>query len=133
MVQMDNSFSNKNADDGSSSSWESLATSKIVTGIDSVRTKTTGPAIHISRTVVYGLTMFLIGLISIPFLVIGTSRGFIEIFDNWVFTSRDTAVWFVYLLSGVIWSSIGLFIWNKRRRGAATPKQKPGDFGNNNV
>ncbi len=133
MVQMDNSFSNKNSEDNSSSSWESLATSKIVTGIDSVRTKTTGPAIHMSRTVVYGLTMFLIGLISIPFLVIGTSRGFIEIFDTWVFTSRDTAVWFVYLLSGVIWSSIGLFIWNKRPRGAATPKQKPGDFGNNNV
>jgi len=133
MVQMDNSFSNKNSEDNSSSSWESLATSKIVTGIDSVRTKTTGPAIHMSRTVVYGLTMFLIGLISIPFLVIGTSRGFIEIFDTWVFTSRDTAVWFVYLLSGVIWSSIGLFIWNKRPRGAATPKQKPGDFRNNNV
>jgi len=133
MVQMDNSFSNKNADDGSSSSWESLATSKIVTGIDSVRTKTTGPAIHISRTVVYGLTMFLIGLISIPFLVIGTSRGFIEIFDNWVFTSRDTAVWFVYLLSGIIWSSVGLFIWNKRPKGAATPKQNPVEFGSNNV
>ena len=133
MVQMDNSFSNKNSEDNSSSSWESLATSKIVTGIDSVRTKTTGPAIHMSRTVVYGLTMFLIGLISIPFLVIGTSRGFIEIFDTWVFTSRDTAVWFVYLLSGVIWSSIGLFIWNKRPRGAATPKQKLGDFRNNNV
>ena len=133
MVQMDNSFSNKNADDGSSSSWESLATSKIVTGIDSVRTKTTGPAIHISRTLVYGLTMFLIGLISIPFLVIGTSRGFIEIFDNWVFTSRDTAVWFVYLLSGIIWSSVGLFIWNKRPKGAATPKQNPVEFGSNNV
>ncbi len=132
MVQMDNSFSNKNAEDDSSS-WESLATSKIVTGIDSVRTKTTGPAIHISRTVVYGLTMFLIGLISIPFLVIGTSRGFIEIFDNWVFTSRDTAVWFVYLLSGIIWSSVGLFIWNKRPKGAATPKQKPVEFGSNNV
>jgi hypothetical protein len=133
MVQMDNSFSNKNTEDVSSSSWESLATSKIVTGIDAVRTKTTGPAIHISRTVVYGLTMFLIGLISIPFLVIGTSRGFIEIFDNWVFASRDTAVWFVYLLSGVIWSSIGLFIWNKRPKGAATPKQKPVDFGSKNV
>ncbi len=133
MVQMDNSFSNKKAEDDSSSSWESLATSKIVTGIDSVRTKTTGSAIHISRTVVYGLTMFLIGLISIPFLVIGTSRGFIEIFDNWVFTSRDTAVWFVYLLSGIIWSSIGLFIWNKRPKGAATPKQKPVEFGSNNV
>ena len=133
MVQMDNSFSNKNTEDSSSSSWESLVTSKIVTGIDSVRTKTTGPAIHLSRTVVYGLTMLLIGLISIPFLVIGTSRGFIEIFNTWVFTSRDTAVWFVYLLNGIIWSSIGLFIWNKRPKGAATPKQKPMDFGSKNA
>ncbi len=133
MVQMDNSFSNKNTEDGSSSSWESLATSKIVTGIDSVRTKTTGPAIHISRAVVYGLTMFLIGVISIPFLVIGTSRGLIEIFDKWVFTSRDTAVWFVYLLSGILWSGIGLFIWNKRPKGAATPKQNPVKVGSKNA
>ena len=122
MVQMDNSFSNNDMEDGSSTSWESVATSKIVDGVETVRTKTTGPAIHISRTVVYGLTMFLIGLISIPFLVIGTSRGVIEIFDNWVFSNRDTAVWFVYLLSGIVWSSVGIFIWIKRPKGAATPK-----------
>ena len=122
MVQMDNSFS-ENDKEKKSSSWENAATTKIVEGIDIVRTKTTGPAIHISRSIVYGLTMFLIILISIPFLIIGISRGMIEIFDQWVFPSRDISVWFVYLLSGVVWSSVGLLIWRKRPKGAATPKE----------
>ena len=123
MVQMDNSFS-ENDKEKKSSSWENAATTKIVEGIDIVRTKTTGPAIHISRSIVYGLTMFLIILISIPFLIIGISRGMIEIFDQWVFPSRDISVWFVYLLSGVVWSSVGLLIWRKRPKDAATPKQR---------
>ena len=122
MVQMDNSFS-ENDEEKKSSSWESAATEKIVESIDIIRTKTTGPAIHISRSIVYGLTMFLIILISIPFLIIGISRGMIEIFDQWVFPSRDISVWFVYLLSGVVWSSVGLLIWRKRPKGAATPKE----------
>ena len=122
MVQIDNPFS-ENDEEKKSSSWESAATTKIVESFDIIRTKTTGPAIHISRSIVYGLTMFLITLISIPFLIIGISRGMIEIFDQWVFPSRDISVWFVYLVSGVVWSSVGLLIWRKRPKGAATPKE----------
>jgi len=133
MVQTENSFSNDGEKANPSTSWESIATKKIVDGVEVIRTKTTGPAIRISRTVVYGLTMSLIFLISIPFLVIGTSRGFIELFDHWVFSTRDTAVWFVYLMSGLIWTGVGLLIWKKRPKGAATPKQKVPDGGSDNV
>jgi len=122
MSQMQNSFSEK-SEGTIPSSWEKIATEKIVETVDTIRAKTSGPAIRISRTVVYGLTMMLILIVSIPFLVIGISRGFIEIFDQWVFSSHSTSVWFVYLLSGILWFLVGILIWRRRPRGAATPKQ----------
>ena len=85
--------------------------------------KTSGPAIRISRTLVYGLTATIIFLIALPFLFIGVSRGLIEIFDLWVFSERSRAVWFVYLLSATLWSTIGFLIWRRRPKGAATPKE----------
>ncbi len=122
MNQMQNSFSEK-SEEGIPSSWERVATEKIVETVNTIRAKTSGPAIRVSRTVVYGLTMILILIVSIPFLVIGVSRGLIEIFDQWIFSSHSTSVWFVYLLSGVLWTLVGILIWRKRPRGAATPKQ----------
>ena len=113
----------------SDTSIETLLTSKIVDQIDSVRTKTSGPAIRISRSVVYGLTTLLVILIALPFLFIGTSRGLIEIFDQWVFSERATAVWFVYLLSATLWSTVGLLIWRKRPKNAATPKETNSEIG----
>ena len=110
-------------DQKSTSSLETLITSKIVNQIENVRAKTSGPAIRISRTLVYGLTAIVIILIALPFLFIGVSRGLIEIFDLWVFSERSRAVWFVYLLSATLWSTIGLLIWRRRPRGAATPKE----------
>ena len=79
MVETDNIES---GDQKTNESLERLITSKIVDQIDSVRTKTSGPAIRISRSVVYGLTTLLVILIALPFLFIGTSRGLIEIFDQ---------------------------------------------------
>ena len=126
MVETDN---NESGDQKTNESLERLITSKIVDQIDSVRTKTSGPAIRISRSVVYGLTTLLVILIALPFLFIGTSRGLIEIFDQWVFSERATAVWFVYLLSATLWSTIGLLIWRKRPKNAAKPKKSNSEIG----
>ena len=120
-------------DQKSTSSLETLITSKIVNQIENVRAKTSGPAIRISRTLVYGLTAIVIILIALPFLFIGVSRGLIEIFDLWVFSERSRAVWFVYLLSATLWSTIGLLIWTRRPKGAATPKEGVSDMKGNNV
>ncbi|MBT94948.1 MAG: hypothetical protein CL431_03150 [Acidimicrobiaceae bacterium] len=110
-------------DQKSNDSFEALITTKIVNQIESIRTKTSGPAIRMSRTLVYGLTAILIILISVPFLFIGISRGLIEVFDNWVFSERSTAVWFVYILNATLWSTIGLLIWKRRPKDAALPKK----------
>ena len=110
-------------DQKSTASLETLITSKIVNQVENIRAKTSGPAIRISRTLVYGLTAIIIILIALPFLFIGVSRGLIEIFDLWVFSERSRAVWFIYLLSATLWSTIGFLIWRRRPKGAATPKE----------
>tara|TARA_Y100000996_G_scaffold234748_1_gene184621 strand:- start:151 stop:543 length:393 start_codon:yes stop_codon:yes gene_type:complete len=120
-------------DQKSTASLETLITSKIVNQVENIRAKTSGPAIRISRTLVYGLTAIVIVLIALPFLFIGVSRGLIEIFDLWVFSERSRAVWFVYLLSATLWSTIGLLIWRKRPKGAATPKESVSHMEGNDV
>ena len=120
-------------DQKSTASLETLITSKIVNQVENIRAKTSGPAIRISRTLVYGLTAIVIVLIALPFLFIGVSRGLIEIFDLWVFSERSRAVWFVYLLSATLWSTIGLLIWRRRPRGAAIPKKGVSDMKGNDV
>ena len=120
-------------DQKSTASLVTLITSKIVNQVEYIRAKTSGPAIRISRTLVYGLTAIVIVLIALPFLFIGVSRGLIEIFDLWVFSERSRAVWFVYLLSATLWSTIGLLIWRRRPKGAATPKEGVSDMKGNNV
>tara|TARA_B100001778_G_scaffold60649_1_gene47204 strand:- start:4074 stop:4466 length:393 start_codon:yes stop_codon:yes gene_type:complete len=120
-------------DQKSTASLETLITSKIVNQVENIRAKTSGPAIRISRTLVYGLTAIVIVLIALPFLFIGASRGLIEIFDLWVFSERSRAVWFVYLLSATLWSTIGLLIWRKRPKGAATPKESVSHMEGNDV
>ena len=130
MVETDNF---QPEDQKSDLSLEALVTSRIVSQVENVRVKTSGPAIRISRTLVYGLTAAIIILIAFPFLFIGVSRGLIEIFDLWVFSERSRAVWFVYLLSATLWSTIGLLIWRRRPKGAATPKEGVSDMKGNNV
>ncbi len=130
MVESDNFQSSGQS---SSESLETLITSKIVNQVENVRTKTSGPAIRVSRTLVYGLTAAIIFLIALPFLFIGINRGLIEIFDLWVFSDRGRAVWFVYLLSATLWSTIGLLIWRRRPRGAAIPKKGVSDMKGNDV
>jgi hypothetical protein len=120
-------------DQKSNPSVETLITSKVVSQVENIRVKTSGPAIRISRTVVYGLTGTIIILIALPFLFIGVSRGLIELFDLWVFSERSRAVWFVYLLSATLWSTIGLLIWRRRPKGAATPKEGVSHMEGNDV
>ena len=117
----------------SDTSIETLLTSKIVDQVENARLKTSGPAIRISRTLVYGLTAIIIILIALPFLFVGVSRGLIEIFDLWVFSERSRAVWFVYLLSATLWSTIGFLIWRRRPKGAATPKEGVSHMEGNDV
>ena len=116
--------SRKENDTGLEDDWPKQVTDQIVSTVDDIRDKTTGPAIKISRSVVYGLTACFLLLLSIPFFVIGTNRGLIEIFDTWIVSDRSSAVWIVYLITGVLWLIIGLVFWRKRPKRAAQPKKR---------
>ena len=116
--------SQKENDTGLEDDWPKQVTDQIVSTVDDIRDKTTGPAIKISRSVVYGLTACFLLLLSIPFFVIGTNRGLIEIFDTWIVSDRCSAVWIVYLITGVLWLIIGLVFWRKRPKRAAQPKKR---------
>ena len=114
----------KENDTGKEDDWPKQVTDQIVSTVDDIRDKTTGPAIKISRSVVYGLTACFLLLLSVPFFVIGTNRGLIEIFDTWIVSDRSSAVWIVYLITGVLWLIIGLVFWRKRPKRAAQPKKR---------
>lgn len=92
--------------------WHIKATDKIVSTVDEVRVKTSGPAVKVSRAVVFGLMAALIGLIAFIVGLIGTVR----LLDN--ILPQD--VWLVYFILGGIFLAVGGFLWSKRPRRAAS-------------
>lgn len=91
--------------------WPQQATSRVVDVIDKVRVKTTGPAIGISRTVVYGLILALLAPIALTLLVVATVRGLNELLPGQVGP--------IYIVMGALFTAAGLVIWSRRPRGAA--------------
>jgi len=92
--------------------WHVLATDKIVSTVDTVRVKTSGPAIKVSRAVVFGLMGAFISLIALIVFLIGTVRLLNNVLP------KD--VWLVYLILGGIFLLAGAFLWSKRPRRAAS-------------
>ena len=92
--------------------WHVKATDKIVTTVDTVRVKTSGPAIKVSRAVVFGLMGGLLSLIALIVFLIGIVR----LLDNVL----PWDIWFVYLILGAVFCTIGALLWTKRPRRAAS-------------
>lgn len=92
--------------------WDQKVVSRLVDTVDQVRVKSSGPAIGIARAAVFGiLGAFLATIATILFLV-----GFVRALNIWI--PKD--VWLVYLILGAIFSALGLFIWSRGPRGAAS-------------
>lgn len=91
--------------------WPQQATDRVVRLVDDVRAKTTGPAIRISRAIVYGLVAVILVLLALPLFLIGITR-----FLDWA-VPGDVA--YVYFIIGAVLSLAGLFLWSRRPRGAA--------------
>ncbi len=108
------------------SDWPQQATSKLVETVGTIRSKTSGPAIRISRAIVYGLVALILALITLPLILIGLTRLLIGSIDSgflWFVpgVEHDKAVWIAYIAIGGLLTAIGMALWSKRPRRAAKP------------
>lgn len=88
--------------------WPAQATAQIVKVVDTVRSKTTEPAITVARAVVYGLLAALLASAA----AVLTSIMLIRFVDVWV----PGDVYWAYLIVGGVFFLIGLVCWLRRSR-----------------
>jgi hypothetical protein len=98
--------------------WPAQATDAIVRAVDTVRSKTTGPALTAVRYLALGLALFL--LLTPLFIagLVGAMRG-VEHFLWYVWPKWEQPMWFVYLVFGTAFTAAGLWMWGRSARSAA--------------
>jgi hypothetical protein len=92
--------------------WHLMATDKIVSTVDQVRVKSSGPAIKFARVAVFGLLGALLAIVAVILFLIGLVR----LLNNVI----PEDVWLVYLILGVVFSLAGAFLWSKRPKHATS-------------
>jgi Putative Actinobacterial Holin-X, holin superfamily III len=88
--------------------WPAQATAQIVKTVDLVRTKTTEPAIHAARAVVYGLVIAFLAVTAATLACI----MLIRFVDIWV----PGPVYWAYLIVGGVVLIAGIVAWSQRNR-----------------
>jgi hypothetical protein len=76
--------------------------------VDTVRSKTTGPAIVASRAVVYGVVGAVLAIIAVTLSV----AALIRVLDAYL----PRGVWLPYLILGTVLGLTGALLWRKRRQ-----------------
>jgi hypothetical protein len=104
--------------------WPIQATDAITRVVDTVRDKTTGPALNASRWLTYGLVLALLALPVSVLLVVGlfriTEGGLLWVHGRWAWAAfLHDPIGFVYLLYGLICSLAALICWHKGKAPAA--------------
>jgi hypothetical protein len=95
--------------------WPAQAADTIERVVGTVRDKTTGPAITVSRGVVYGAFATIVGVAALFMLIIGLVR----IIDNYLPDAwfGEDHMWATYLVLGLPCVIGGLILWTRRRPG----------------
>lgn len=91
--------------------WPQQATTRVVDLVDNVRSKTAGPAIRISRAIVYGIVALILLLLALPIFLIGITR----LLDYAI----PGNIYWVYFGIGAVLLGAGLLLWSRRPRGVA--------------
>ncbi|MEI8391493.1 MAG: hypothetical protein WCG40_03245 [Actinomycetes bacterium] len=94
--------------------WATEFTQTIVESIDKVRNRTTKPIVMIARGLVFGLLIAFLGVMALVLLLVGLSRGLINLLE-WPF-DHDTAVWMSHLIVGSLLVLLGAILMIKRQR-----------------
>ncbi len=94
--------------------WAAEFTQTIVKSIDKVRNRTTKPIVMIARGLVFGILIAFLGMMALVLLLVGLSRGLINLLE-WPF-DHDTAVWMSHLILGSLLILSGTILMIKRQR-----------------
>ncbi len=94
--------------------WATEFTQTIVESIDKVRNRTTKPIVMIARGLVFGLLIAFLGVMALVLLLVGLSRGLINLLE-WPF-DHDSAVWISHLILGSLLVLGGAILMIKRQR-----------------
>jgi len=86
--------------------WADQAADTVVRVVDTVREKTTGQVLTVARAIVYGIIGAFAAIVALIVLVILLVR----MLDVYL----PGEVWSAYLLLGVVFAGLGLFMWTKR-------------------
>jgi hypothetical protein len=92
----------------SSGDWPSQAADTIVTVVETVRDRTTGPLIVAARAVVFGVFIGTIGSVAAVLAIIGTIRLLDRILPS--------SVWLPYLILGIVFVAAGAVVFRRRNQ-----------------
>ncbi len=96
--------------------WPARAAGLVERYVGSVRDKTTGPVLNLSRYLVYISTMALIGLVAGGLALILLVRLLVAV-TGYVPGVDNGESWLAYLLLGGIFLVVGLFLWRRKEGG----------------
>ncbi len=97
---------------GLSEDWPRQVADRIVEVVDRIRGATDRPTANLARRLVYGLIMIVLAILMFVLGVIGLVR----LVDSYL----PADVWATYVLLGGFFGGIGLLLWAKRPRRAAS-------------
>jgi predicted metal-binding membrane protein len=103
--------------------WPTQAADTIERVVGTVRDKTTGPALTVSRALVYGTFAVIVGVAALVLVVIVTVRLLDSYLPDAVF--GETHTWAAHLITGLVFTIAGLFAWSKR----SAPTQRTEETG----
>jgi hypothetical protein len=93
--------------------WASDFTETIIDTVDKVRDRTTKPIVMVARGLVFGLLSTFLGLMALVLLLVGISRGLINLLE-WPF-DHDSAVWISHIVLGSLLCSVGAIFMVRRQ------------------
>ncbi|HEY5153801.1 MAG TPA: hypothetical protein VIJ47_03635 [Acidimicrobiales bacterium] len=97
---------------GATANWPVQATDAVVSAVDTVRDKATGPLQTLARGLVYGVLAVVLGTMVAILLIISLIRGVDSLVSLFV---DPPNIWITYLIVGVIFLVGGWFVFRRRR------------------
>ena len=92
----------------SGSDWTVQAADTIESVVVAVRSKTTDPLVGVSRWIVYGTLVAIVGVVALTVAIIGIVRVLDVVLPG--------EVWVVDVILGGIFTLAGVFLWSRRRK-----------------